>query len=206
MKNLIKALLLPLGAISGCTAIAVQNPALDDADAFDRTNSCVRGGLPMEIIFSVPDNPLRLTGARITLEDIDSFVSKMDGKLRLLLRSSIRNAFRKAGFKREEPLMLDQHFNLLSSELSSSIAEDGPRAFAVEFCGAKESVGNAVSADIASYFERALLANDGSYAIWATRVAGKGQEVSLLLVMAALRSDDLTFQSSAMNSASVGKR
>jgi hypothetical protein len=206
MKNIIVSLLLSLGAISGCAATGVQSPSLEDVNDFERINSCVRGGLPMEVIFSVPDNPRRLTGGYVTLEDIDSFVSKMDGKLRLLLKSSIQKAFRKAGLKREKPLMVDQHFSLLSSELSRLIAEDGPRAFGVEFCGAVDSVGNAVSADVSGYFERALLANDGSYASWATRVAGEGHELSLLLVMAALRSDDLSFESSAMTLSSVGER
>ncbi|WP_257387421.1 hypothetical protein [Tahibacter caeni] len=192
-------LLIFLVSIAGCAATGSKKSELMGMDEFDRTNSCVRGGLPMEIVFSVADNPPRLAGEYITSEDLDKLVSKMDGKLRFLLGSSIRKAVQDVGARKSGHLKVDQYFELLSGELSNSIAENGPRTFGIEFCGAMNSVSNAVSASIASYFERALLSENGDYAEWASRVAGKGRESSLLLVMAALRAENIAFESAAMN-------
>lgn len=187
-------------ALSGCA----NNSIARDDEMFDRTNYCVRGGLPIELQFNLVDNPFRADAELLSERLIDDVIQRLDGRVSRLLRDAGRNAWRQAPVS-VSGMGQGGVLSAFESALVLEIVRLGGDAFGVAFCGERESVGGAVVAAIAEYFSRAIVLEDGRRPRWVQMLPGDQNGSSVLMVLASLRLADPGLNWDVLLSALSGK-
>lgn len=172
-------------ALLGCA----NNSIARDNAMFDRTNYCVRGGLPMELQFNLADNPFRADAEILSERLVDGVIQRLDGRVSRLLRDAGRNAWRQA------PVSVSSVgqagvFSAFESTLVLEIVRFGGDALGVAFCGEREIVGAAVVAAIGEYFSRAIVLEDGRRPRWVQMLPGDQSGSNVLMVLVSLRLAD----------------
>ena len=183
LKMIILGLIASVSVYGGEVDKSVNDGgSLDD---FYRVTSCVRGGMPMEVQFVVDGNPPRLNGVELTMIEVDRFLAKIDGKVASLLRGaglSVSNKFpgiRAGKYSGQE----------LEANLSGAIASHASEVFGLSFCGDKDSIGDAVLADLSMYFSRSYGYGNGKYSAWFNKLkpGARNHATGILMLAVALR-------------------
>jgi hypothetical protein len=173
--------------------IEADNRVLSVEDEFNRTTSCVRGGLPMEIQFSLPDSPRKAKGDTLTLEMVDDVLEKLDGKVKLLLSQSARAVWNRSGSTEGTAGFHAGSIKALTDEFLGEVAERAPETLGVDFCGSRDDVGSAAEAAILDYFGRALTLEGGSNPNWIVSMSDPSRGQSILMFAAGLRASLIKF-------------
>ena len=151
-----------LGSAGAAQLDAVPDAASDQE--FFRTKFCVAGGLPMEVVYSLEDNPGQLGEDTLDLSGIDQLKDKVDIRLGLLIKESVAAAWQKSAAD-GGPKGSRINKNLVESFVHEIIAR-APRYMGLEFCGAPNAVGNAVYAAVFDYFSRSVQLKNGGAPAW----------------------------------------
>lgn len=162
------ALIVLIGApLVGCstTAMSAEPPDVASENDFNRTTSCVNGGLPMEVQFVLPGNPPKLDGSDFGMREVDSVVSRVDGKIATLLKDAALRAW-KITTADHEPVWSAKFASRLEVELAGEVASQAPSKLQLEFCGSQDAVGSAVLAALAGYFSRTVQLGAASQPDW----------------------------------------
>lgn len=178
----------------GCSAPAVLGEAPDAAteDEFWRTTYCVAGGLPMEVRFSLSDNPARLEGDSFRLSEVDRLIEQIDIKVAALLKESVTAAWQQT-YGNQMGEWSSTLTNELADALVAEISARAPKALGIGFCGAHDKVGNAAYAALFGYFSRAVQLNDGSSPGWLADKNGQAHGGIVVMLAVALRLAKIEF-------------
>lgn len=181
-------------SLIGCSTPVVSGEVEDLAsdDEFWRTTYCVAGHLPMEVQFSLADNPVRLDGESFGMREVDHISGQVDIKIAALLKESVAAAWQQAyggqviQWSRERSLEL-------AEALVVEIAERAPKALGIRFCGGYEAVGNAAYAAIAEYFSRAVQLEGGRPPSWLAHAQTRSNGGIIVMLAVALRLAHIEF-------------
>lgn len=180
--------MLSLG-LSACAYAETKVVTESDVTSFaesQRTTNCVLAGLPMEVQFSLPDNPPRLAVSTLSWLDIDRVIQHLDSRVSTLLREAGQISFKEVhGHTRGSSLFGTQ----MNDAISAHITKRASKKFNLWFCGNEDVVGANVVASISSYFSRTLDVGPGKQPIWVDKLSSTGQSkaTSIVTVAVALR-------------------
>jgi hypothetical protein len=171
----------------GCSSTAISAETLDEASEseFNRTTSCVNGGLPMEVQFVLPDNPPKLGGPTFGLREVDSIANRVDGKVAGLLEEAALRAW-KTTSSDHKPDWSAKFVSRLELELMGEITSQAPRRLQLEFCGDRESVGSTVLAAIAAYLSRTVQLDGARQPDWLRNLGPNAADRSTSIIMLAV--------------------
>lgn len=151
-----------LGSAGAAQLDAVPDAASDQE--FFRTQFCVAGGLPMEVVYSFEDNPGQLGEDTLDLSGIDQLKEKVDIRLGFLMKESAAAAWRQsAAVGAPEGNRINKH---LVESFVHEIVTRAPSYMGLEFCGAPNAVGNAVYAAVFGYFSSSVQLGNGGAPGW----------------------------------------
>lgn len=187
-----------LFAVSNIALIFWSTPLIsNDADKvsedeFWRTTYCVAGGLPMEIRFSLTDNPTRLEGDSFDLSKIDIISEQIDIKISALLKESLAAALQQT-YGNKEIEWSSEQIKELADFFILEIHKNSPKSLGIEFCGPSEKVGNAALAAILGYFSRTVQLEDGSQPTWLENAKASSNGTIIVMLSMALRISQINF-------------
>jgi hypothetical protein len=161
-------------------------------DSFNRTTYCVKGGLPMEVQFILPDNPPKARVEALDLATVDRVVGRIDGRVARLLREAAKAAWVQAA-PNDQPHWSASFANRFEIELAGEIADRAPLALGIEFCGPRNDVGSAALAAIAAYFSRSVQLDGFRQPAWAEKLPNPSKAGSVIFVASALRLAEIEF-------------
>ena len=180
--------LVILVLLIGCSTTVLSGEVPDAAseDEFWRTTYCVAGGLPMEVRFSLVDNPVRLEGDAFDSSEIDRISGQVDIKVAALLKDSIAAAWRQTyGNKVSE--WSSERTRELAELLVVEIVARAPDSLGISFCGSSDQVGDAAFAAISGYFSRAVQLDGGRDPSWLAHTRERSNGGIIVMLAVALR-------------------
>lgn len=193
MHNIVKS--VAIGLLSGtflpsCTN--VQNQPVNFTAAalaeFQRTESCVYGGLPMDVQFNVADVPPRISGLS-SFGDAEAaeLQRALDIKLLDLLKVSMAEALAK------QPTSNALDYNSLSLDFETAMVTHAGDSLHLTFCGNIQKVGSTVMAAVAGWFSRAVdhVQEGAPLTRWFAQLGpnGTAHEVEFIMLATALHAE-----------------
>jgi len=119
--------------------------------SFQRTQSCVYGGLPMDVQFDVADVPPRVNRHPAFGDaEADALQRALDVKLLDLLKASMAEALTK------QPSGGALNYKDLSLDFEDALAAHAGDSLHLAFCGDAQQVGGTVVAAVSAWFSRAV--------------------------------------------------
>jgi hypothetical protein len=181
-------------SLIGCSTPVVSGEMPDAAseDEFWRTTFCVAGKLPMEVQFSLADNPVRLEGDRFGLSEVDRIIEQLDIRVAALLKDSATAAWQQT-YGNQATKWSSQLTNELADALVVEIAARAPKSLGIGFCGSSEQVGNAAYAAIFGYFSRAVQLEGGRWPGWLDEAQARSHGGIVVMLAVALRLAQIEF-------------
>lgn len=181
-------------ALIGCstTVLSGEVPDVASEDEFWRTTYCVAGGLPMEVQFSLADNPMRLEGDSFDLSDVDRISRQLDIKITALLKDSVAAAWRQT-YGNQTTELSSERTRELAELLVVEIAARAPKSLGITFCGPGEQVGNAAFSAISGYFSRAVQLGNGRQPGWLAHAQERSNGGIVVMLAVALRLAQIEF-------------
>ncbi|TDR35144.1 hypothetical protein DFR29_14011 [Tahibacter aquaticus] len=187
MSIFLYSLILSFAANSDC-AISGQGttPALEnEEEVANRTEFCVRGGLPMEIQFSIDENPRKFSGTSLTETAVDEFIRRLDVRVASLLRNAGKAAWKKSGGADRKSIGFGMS---LEQEIRSYIIGNAARELQLAFCGDAEVVGSSVDTTLLAYFWRSIDVGPQQKPAWLDKLKnGRDHGTGIVLTVVALR-------------------
>lgn len=183
-------------SLLGCSSVSIsaEPPGMASEIEFNRTTSCVVGGLPMEVQFALADNPPTLGGQTFGMREVDSVVDRVDGRIAGLIKEAALRAWKITAADQKVDWSA-KFVSRLEAELAGEIAGQAPNRLQLEFCGSQDAVGSAAFAAIAGYFSRAIQLEDARQPEWLKNLgpnaAARGN--SILMLAVALRLAEIEF-------------
>lgn len=180
--------------LAGCSTLAIPSEVPDamNEEDFWRTTYCVAGRLPMEVRFSLADNPERLEGDRFDLSAVDRISEQVDIKVAALLKDSVT-----AAWQETYGAQASQWSSELTKELADALVVEivarAPKSLEIDFCGNRESVGGAAYAAIFGYFSRAVQLEDGRWPGWLADAQARSNGGIIVMLAVALRLAQIEF-------------
>lgn len=180
--------------LSACSAqmVSGEEPDARSEAEFWRTRYCVAGGLPMEVQFSLPGNPVKLEGESFDLSDVDRIIEQVDIKVKTLLKDSGVAAWEQTQ-ESQTVQWSSEHISELADRLVIEITERAPRSLGIEFCGEHRSVGNDAYAAIIEYFLRAVRLEGGGKPAWLADAREQSNGGIIVMLAVALRLAEIEF-------------
>lgn len=188
-KSAVSSILVLCAGAVACMSVARGDesmPTKESEDSFNRTTYCVKGGLPMEVQFVLPDNPPKARGERLDLAMIDSVVRRIDAKVAGLLSEAARSAWAQTA-QSGQPEFSAPFLSRLEIELAGEVADRAPQSLGIEFCGSGSDVGSAALAAMTEYFSRSVQLEEFQQPEWAERLSNPSKAGSVIFVASALR-------------------
>ncbi len=178
---------ISVALFSGCAttdrgSVSQWNVAQDLAY---RTTFCVRGNLPMEIQFVLDNNPPKLYGPTLSDDALDNLVSKIEVRVRSLLKKAGESAWREA---RSIPLESPAFSERLENEISIYLITNAAKELQLEFCGDKTVIGHDIDTTLLAYLGRSIDLGPNKRPEWLEKMPkGKERGMSMILCLVALR-------------------
>ena len=196
-NNILSALLCSLVFGYANAQTSNQRPDNKSFDEFQRTTFCTNAGLPMEIQFSLNDNPPRLAVNRLRLDDIDHVIRRLDSRVASILKGAGRSSWAKI----DSSKIGSREFSKdLKSAIDADVAKRAPQELNLLFCGKKEDVGTAIVASLTGYFSRSTDLGNGDRPEWVKKLTptGRTNSVSIVMTAVALRLAGIDFDISKL--------
>jgi hypothetical protein len=197
MKKIIvlSAILTGLCNQAGCAS--VSTPAKPFAQAgeneLSRLRFCVRGGLPIEVQFALPDNPVKLHDS-FDMHAVDLIASKVDPHIAKLISEAMLDAWKQIAPRKAK--WTRQFVQLIENEHNLKISERAAKVMQLEFCGAPDQVGSQIFIEIGEYFYRSVQHRaDEAAPQWLKRFgdAGPGNGRRIVMLAVSLRLANIEF-------------
>lgn len=176
--------LISLNGAEGGSGIA------DQEAEFDRTTLCVRGAMPMELIFDIADNPARARPEEVPEQYLRRVVLGIDGGLKNLLANAARESAEVVAVRHDSP-WTPAFTQDLEIEIAIAIADAAPARFGIDVCGSHQLVGSTVLALIYEYFNRAAYFERHETLGWVEKLGGVEKMGRVLLILSALSLADI---------------
>lgn len=157
---------------------------------FERTTLCVRGAMPMELVFITPDNPARARPDERPEQYLQRVAIGIDGSLKSLLANAARQSTGVIDV-RHDSRWTPAFTQDLEIEIATTIADAAPGRFGIDVCGPHQLVGSTVLALIYEYFNRAAYFEEDETPDWVDKLGGVEKMGRVLLILSSLSLADI---------------